>query len=134
VHGLWNGMAVLSAASSLQGVANIPIPASLQQLGTLASVGIIALGVLVLVLYVGFNATLRRISSEMTSPPPGDGQTPKPPGNEPRSFTIGASPLPTTEINASLPIAPDDNQASLESASQPLAASEIPPPNTETNP
>lgn len=60
VHGLWNGMVVLSAASSLQGVANIPIPANLQRIGPISSTGIIILGALVLVLYVGFNAVLRR--------------------------------------------------------------------------
>ena len=134
VHGLWNGMAVLSAASSLQGVVNISIPASLQQLGAIASVGIIVLGVLVLVFYIGFNAVLRRNSPAMTLPPPGDGQTPIPSGNDPQSPPGVISPIPTSEINTSLPVATVDNQASLESAPQPLAAGENPPTNTENNP
>jgi hypothetical protein len=60
IHGLWNGMAVLSAASSLQGLSNLSIPPSLQQIGALSSYGIITLGVIVLVLYITINGILRR--------------------------------------------------------------------------
>jgi hypothetical protein len=133
VHGMWNGMAVLSTAPSLQGVVNISIPANLQQLGTIASVGIITLGILVLVVYVGFNAVLRRNSPVMI-PPPGDGQTPIPPVTVPQSPGVIESPLPISGINPSLPGAPGDNQALLDSAPQPLAAGENPPNHTETNP
>jgi hypothetical protein len=134
VHGLWNGMAVLSAASSLQGVANISIPASLQQLGAFASVGIVALGILVLVLYIGFNAVLRRNSLTMPPPPPGDGQTPILPGYDPQSASVVESPLPTSENNISLPLTPGDNPPSPESSPQPLSAGENPPVTQETKP
>jgi hypothetical protein len=132
IHGLWNGMAVLSAASSLQGVANITIPTSLQQLGSLASVGIIALGILVLVLYFGFNAVLRRSSPAMPPPPPGDGQTPIPSGNNPQSFTVGASFPSTSEINSSLPLTPGDNPSIPKSDPQQQDTGENPPSNSET--
>jgi hypothetical protein len=60
VHGLWNGMAVLSAAASVQDLTNVTIPTSLKQLGSISDVGIVVLGALILVLYVGFNAVLHR--------------------------------------------------------------------------
>jgi hypothetical protein len=59
IHGTWNGLAVLSAAGSLEGVTSVPLPAGLQQIGTLATVGIFALGLLVLVLFFAFNSVLR---------------------------------------------------------------------------
>ncbi len=59
IHGTWNGLAVLSAAGSLEGVTSIPLPAGLQQIGTLATVGIFALGALVLVLFFAFTSVLR---------------------------------------------------------------------------
>jgi hypothetical protein len=68
IHGLWNGMAVLSAISSLEGQTNIEIPAYLLQIGRLASIGIIVLGAFNLVLYIGFNAILRNdISKQVTA-------------------------------------------------------------------
>ena len=134
VHGLWNGMAVLSAASSLQSVANISIPASLQQLGALASVGIIALGVLVLVLYVGFNAVLRRNSPAMISPPPDDGRTPIPPGNESLAPPAGTAYLLTSEINPSLPLKPGEIPSLPESSPHHQSTGENPPNAPGTNP
>jgi hypothetical protein len=129
IHGLWNGMAVLSAASSIQAVPNLSIPTRVQQLGSYASVGIIALGVLVLFLYIGFNAVLQRSAHALTSPPTGDGHTPLPPGNAPQPPPADASFLPTSEINTTLPVAPDDNPLPPESAPKPLATGD----NTSTN-
>lgn len=60
VHGLWNGMAVLSAASSLQGLTSAPLPADLQQIETYSTGGIVVLGIVILVIYIGFNTALRR--------------------------------------------------------------------------
>ncbi len=60
IHGLWNGMQIITAVSSLQGVVNISIPASLQRLSEITTVGVVVLGVLVLVLFIGFNTMLRR--------------------------------------------------------------------------
>ncbi|MFZ2097028.1 MAG: PrsW family glutamic-type intramembrane protease [Anaerolineales bacterium] len=69
IHGLWNGMAVLSTASSSQGLSNISIPTSLQQIGALSSYGIITLGVIVLVLYITANGILRH-NARAPQPPP----------------------------------------------------------------
>lgn len=59
VHGLWNGMAVLNAISSLEGQVNIEVSINLLQIGSLSSIGIIALGTFNLILYISFNAFLR---------------------------------------------------------------------------
>jgi hypothetical protein len=63
VHGLWNGMAVLSAVASLEFQAEIKIPANLINFGNYAAIGIIILGVFNLVLYIAFNSFLRKNNS-----------------------------------------------------------------------
>jgi hypothetical protein len=68
VHGLWNGMALLSAASSLPSVTNINLPASLPQIGTLSSWGIVAMGLVVFLVYIGMNANLRHQSAKAMVP------------------------------------------------------------------
>jgi hypothetical protein len=134
IHGLWNGMAILSLASSLPDMVNISIPTSYQRLGSLADVGVIVLGVLVLVLFIGFNAGLRRTTPLMSPPPPGDGQPPIPAGNDPQSHqNSGSSPI-TSDTNPSLPIVSGDNATSPESDPNHQVPGENPPPNTETNP
>jgi hypothetical protein len=60
IHGLWNGMAVLSSLGSLQNVSNISVPSQLQQIGKYTTVGVIVLGILVLFAFIGFNRFLRR--------------------------------------------------------------------------
>lgn len=60
VHGLWNGLALVTAFASLQGFADITLPTYIQQIGTYSSFGIIFLGIIVLFLYLGSNAALRR--------------------------------------------------------------------------
>jgi RsiW-degrading membrane proteinase PrsW (M82 family) len=60
IHGLWNGMAVLSSLGSLQNISNVSIPRSLQQAGTYTTVVLIVIGVLVLIAFIGFNRFLRR--------------------------------------------------------------------------
>jgi RsiW-degrading membrane proteinase PrsW (M82 family) len=90
LHGLWNGMAVLSFFSSLQGQTNTSVPAGLVQLGNLSTVGIVALGAFNLVFFIGFNATLRRSLRDnppppqpLTSPPPlPSDETPPPPSSD----------------------------------------------------
>jgi hypothetical protein len=74
IHGLWNGLAVLSAAGSLQGLSTVSLPANLQQIGTLATVGILALGLLVLVLFFAFNSVLRHSVSAPLPAAPALGQ------------------------------------------------------------
>jgi len=133
VHGLWNGLAVLSAASSLQGMTNIPLPANLQQIGAFASVGIIALGVIVFVLFISFNSILRRNQETMPPPSSGDGQASNPPGEASQPSSAIESSLPTTEINSPFPIPPRDNPPMPESDSHPQVAGEIPPTAPESN-
>jgi len=62
VHGLWNGLAVISALSSLDSQVNFELPSNSLLFGNLATIGIIALGAFNLVLYISFNANLRNSS------------------------------------------------------------------------
>jgi hypothetical protein len=69
LHGSWNGMAVLSSISSLQGQVEVVIPTYLQQIGNFASIGIIVLLIFNLILYISFNTVLRKkiyIDSSLT--------------------------------------------------------------------
>jgi hypothetical protein len=68
IHGLWNGMAVLSIVPSLQGLTNLSIPSSLIYLGNFSDYGIIILGVIVLVLYVTINNILQHQSKDPQVP------------------------------------------------------------------
>ena len=106
VHGLWNGMAVLSAISSLEGQVYNEIPANLQQMGSLATIGVIALATFNLVLYIGFNAVLRNSIDTQASLSTGDGVTPNltmsgsPPTKQSESITqptLLSSPPPSME-------------------------------------
>ena len=133
VHGLWNGMAVLSLVSSLQDQIGISIPTGLQQIGSLAYVVIIALGVLVLVFYIGINAVLRRSTLSMILPPTGNGQAPIPPETNPPSALLGEASLPASEVNPSIPLPPADNPPSPENDPQHQAAGENPTNSPETN-
>jgi len=75
VHGLWNGMAILSAVSSVQGLTNVNIPAWLQRIGMVSDTGIVILGGLVLVVFISFNAILRASLTGNEAPPPQAGDT-----------------------------------------------------------
>jgi hypothetical protein len=59
LHGLWNGMAVLSSISSLEGQVDIAVPSNMQQIGNFSSIGVIVLLAFNLILYISFNAVLR---------------------------------------------------------------------------
>jgi hypothetical protein len=72
IHGLWNGMAVVSAGASLQDLTTVKLPTILQPLATLATVGIFVLGLLVVFGFFGFNTYLRRSINLATSPPLSD--------------------------------------------------------------
>jgi hypothetical protein len=76
IHGLWNGMAVLSLETSLQDLANFSIPTQFQQIGTYATIGVIVLGTLVLIGYIGFNSFLRRDIQAIVPPTSDNGDTP----------------------------------------------------------
>ena len=67
LHGSWNGMAVLSSISSLQGQVDVDIPTNLQQIGNFASIGIIVMLIFNLILYISFNTLLRKRSNTDTS-------------------------------------------------------------------
>jgi PrsW family intramembrane metalloprotease len=72
LHGMWNAMAVLSSAGSLETISNLSVPPLLQRIGSLSSIGVVALGVFNFVLYLSFNATLRRSLRSISplAPPP----------------------------------------------------------------
>lgn len=76
-HGLWNGLAIVSAAPSLRSVTNTGLPANLQQIGSIASDGVIVLAVLVFLLYIGFNTILRRNLAFAAQAISGDNQIPR---------------------------------------------------------
>jgi RsiW-degrading membrane proteinase PrsW (M82 family) len=70
MHGLWNGLAVLSFLGSMESLTGTSVPAFYSQLGNLSAIGIVTLGAFNLVFFLGFSTTLRR-----SVPPP----TPLPP-------------------------------------------------------
>jgi hypothetical protein len=53
-------MAVLSSAASLDTIPNLTIPLLLRQIGSLSTIGVPALGIFNFILYISFNAALRR--------------------------------------------------------------------------
>jgi hypothetical protein len=114
IHGMWNGMAVVSSVASLSSETSIHAPAGLQALGSLATLGVFALGVLVVFAFFGFNAYLRRtIRLSDTSAP---------------AAPIGIV-APAPDPNPPLP--PDLPQQSLaaDSPSAPPAGEELPQNN-----
>ncbi len=133
IHGLWNGLAVLSAAASLEGVTSVPLPAWLPQIGTLATVGIFTLGLLVLVSFFAFNSVLRRSVIAPAPPMPGAGEPSYVP-IEPQPAILDDASLPATDDISSIPNPPNDNPPSSETIPQNLQTSEDPPPTTDTRP
>ncbi|HEX9091174.1 MAG TPA: PrsW family glutamic-type intramembrane protease [Anaerolineales bacterium] len=115
IHGLWNGMAVLGAVTTLQGLSDVSIPTSLQQIGSFSAWGIVVLGAIVLVLYIGFNAALRRNLPAMHPP------------------TAGQTQSPSSEINPSSPPQSGEGSQSSESALQDQPTKGNPSITTETN-
>ena len=130
VHGLWNAMAVISTVASLEQLTNTPLPTNLLQIGELASIGIIALGVFILMLYISFNARLR------------NGLRDNPSRND------GVSVLQTSEISSPqereliapaggttpLPEPPDDTPNLPPIEQQSNRTDDNPPPHPESNP
>ncbi|OGO26670.1 MAG: hypothetical protein A2136_08980 [Chloroflexi bacterium RBG_16_54_11] len=93
LHGLWNGMAVMSFFSSLESFTNLPVPNLLVRAGSLSTIGIILLGAFNLVFFIAFNTALRRslgelyitpkdtpslVSASGENPPPGSSPAPTP--------------------------------------------------------
>jgi hypothetical protein len=132
MHGLWNGMAVLSSISSLKGQVNIEIPATLLQIGSFATIAIVALSAFNLVFYISFNAILRNNIKTKASLSAGDGEAP--------SLTMSGS-ISTEQIEFSSPPSRTssppvtvDTPPLPSSDAQPFTAIENPPNNPESNP
>jgi hypothetical protein len=104
LHGLWNGMAVLSSVSSLETQFNLDLPGNLAQYGNLATIGIVALGAFNLVLFIGFSTYLRssqishpQLSTEVAHPLPSPGsQSGNAQPDDPSSAALLNSSLPPT--------------------------------------
>jgi len=124
IHGLWNGMAVLSSISSLEGQVNISIPASLQRMGSYSSIGIIALGAFNLVLYIGFSTVLRNGLNRNAQLP-----------TEVEKISNRTGGPNSEEEEASAPPIPTNNSTMLRSVgAPPLPAIDLPPSPSEGDP
>jgi hypothetical protein len=136
VHGLWNSMAVLSSAASLDTIPNLTIPLLLRQIGSLSTIGVPALGIFNFILYISFNAALRRnmrpaapLISSLAS-------------NEdiasPDSVTIqplpGETPEQPSEINTPLPLQPAQTPSDTEPDQIDMPADDNTPTPPESTP
>jgi hypothetical protein len=133
IHGLWNGLAVLSAAGSLEGVTSVPLPAGLQQIGTLATVGIFTLGLLVLVSFFAFNSVLRRSVIASAPPTPDGGEPAYIPIEPSQPASPGEAIQPVSEDISPVPMAPNENPPLSETTHPQLPTSEIPSYTTKTS-
>ncbi len=115
VHGLWNGLSLLSLVPSLQELTDTSLPASLEQIGMYSSLGIVALGILVLLFYVGFNVKLQRGAPMATLQLPGESQPPGPPKNNSFISFIDEPAQPAPEINTIQPSLQENNPSTPES-------------------
>ncbi len=131
IHGTWNGLAVLSAAASLEGVTSVPLPAGLQQIGTLATAGIFALGLLVLVLFFAFNSVLRHSAPAPLPTPPVSGQTSYDPVETDLPSLSVEPPVASPDAN-DVPFVPDEYPSSSEAIPQHLPPGEESSHTTET--
>jgi hypothetical protein len=106
IHGLWNGMAVLSAAASLPGQTSLPLPSWLEPLGSVATFGIFALGLVVVFGFFGFNAYLRRSLHTSIPPTAGDDSPLNPPAPSQPDAWSPDSPQPDQNTADSSPSQP----------------------------
>ncbi len=111
VHGLWNGMALLSAAASLPSVTNVTLPADLHQIGTLSSWGIVALGLLVFLIYVGVNASFRHQLSRGRMPSMGGDVAQRDMARSPLEASMGEQRNSPAEIGPEVPSSQDADQS-----------------------
>jgi RsiW-degrading membrane proteinase PrsW (M82 family) len=110
LHGLWNGLALVSMAPQLEDLTNISLPVNLQQAGTFSTYGIVALGVVVILLYFAANAYFRATIPTVTSAFPAGDHT------SPDAYTSSQKVLPAdqasqndvhkTNLEASTPTVP----------------------------
>ncbi len=132
IHGTWNGLAVLSAAGSLEGQTSVPLPAGLHQIGQLATVGIFALGLLVLVLFFAFNSVLRRSVPAPLAPISAAGQASYIPVDPDQPPSSGGPISPISET-IDVPLSPGDYPPSSATDPQHFPPGEESPHPTETN-
>lgn len=132
IHGTWNGLAVLSAAGSLEGQTSVALPAGLQQIGTLATVGIFTLGLLVLVLFFTFNSVLRRSVPAPIAPPTAPGQVAYIP-IDPDQPSTSAEPNSSTSGTIDVPLQPNHFPSSSGADPQLFPPGEESSHTTETN-
>lgn len=131
IHGTWNGLAVLSTARSLQGVTSFHLPAALQLIGAFATVGIIALGLLVLVLFFAFNSVLRHSVPGAFPPTSSAGLASNiPPFPEHPTFSGEPSASPSEARD--VPSSPNNYVTSSETNPQHIPPGEESPHTTET--
>ncbi len=131
IHGTWNGLAVLSAAGSLEGVTSVPLPAGIQQIGTFATAGIFALGLLVLVLFFAFNSVLRHSAPAPLPTPPVSGQTSYDPIETDLLSSSEEPSVPPSDAS-DVQLIPDDDTSSSEADPQHLPLGEESSHTTET--
>lgn len=132
VHGLWNGMAILSLVTSLPSLTTVYIPTSLLRIGELTSIGIIALGALVLVFYIGFHAVLLRSMPQMNPASSGESRGPVPSDNPPLPPAVDELSQSSIDNSNSVPIQPGDTPDLPESAQQNLREEANPPTKDNT--
>lgn len=133
IHGLWNGMALLSIASSLSDEGLISISPFIQLLSKSSVVVIVALGVLVLVLFIGFNAVLRHTTQAPSAPPSGSIPPQTIQADSSPSGSAGETLLPELDINSSIPSSAENPQFSENDPSHQLSG-DNPPTITGNNP
>jgi hypothetical protein len=129
VHGLWNGLAVISALSSLEGQVDVTLPGNNLLLGNLATIGIITLGVFNLIFYISFNAFLRNSDYIKGIQPIGHSTGLDNIVNGSISIETGEMNLPTISSN-SPPLSPSSSPRS--SDTQEIPDLDNPPRNPES--
>jgi hypothetical protein len=101
IHGLWNGLAVISALSSLEGQVDVALPVNILLYGNIATIGLVVLGAFNLVFYISFNALLRNSSYVKGSQSNGVGKDPDTTVRE--SITLESGDINPTIISTSSP-------------------------------
>jgi hypothetical protein len=126
-------MAVLSAASSLEGMIPISLPTWLQTLASIATFGIFILGLAVVIGFFLFNATLRQNLATAPLPAGERINTPYPEAALPSSETSLPPSTPGDQLTP--PPQPAGDDSSFTGHEPPLLSSlEIPPKKSETDP
>lgn len=129
IHGLWNGLAVISALSSLEGQVDVSLPGNILLFGNIATIGLVALGAFNLAFYISFNALLRNSSYVKGSQTNGVGADPDTTVRE--SIILESGDINPTIISTSSPSLAHSSSP-LTSDPQKLSDLENPPNHTES--